>query len=299
MRRRRSNVAAGVLVLCALAAAFGLFGHKNTETINEVKSSDSSSEMREEQTAATDINSQETEKNSPARQETMQNEGAAEQAPKTAELYQVVSVVDGDTIKVNYQGKITSVRLIGVNTPETVDPRKSVECFGQEASNYLKSKLNGQTVTLIADPTQSDRDKYDRLLRYVYLDGKDVGLDIISNGYGYEYTYNLPYEKQGSYLAAQTSAENAGKGLWASGVCDAANVNVDSQSHQTSPAPVPSVNNGANCQIKGNINSKGEKIYHLPGQRFYNKTQIDTSKGERWFCSEQEAVNAGWRAAKV
>src|SRR5262249_56516856 len=51
--------------------------------------------------------------------------------------------------------------------------------------------------------------------------------------------------------------------------------------------------------IKGNVNSKGERIYHMPGQHYYNKTQIDENKGERWFCSEQEAIAAGWRKAKV
>lgn len=52
------------------------------------------------------------------------------------------------------------------------------------------------------------------------------------------------------------------------------------------------------CDIKGNISSSGEKIYHISGGRFYDQTKIDTSKGERWFCSEEEAVNAGWRKSK-
>jgi hypothetical protein len=55
----------------------------------------------------------------------------------------------------------------------------------------------------------------------------------------------------------------------------------------------------AACVIKGNISSSGERIYHVPGQRYYDKTQIDESRGERWFCTEQEAVGAGWRKAKV
>jgi hypothetical protein len=53
------------------------------------------------------------------------------------------------------------------------------------------------------------------------------------------------------------------------------------------------------CMIKGNISFRGERIYHVPGQRYYDKTQIDTSKGERWFCTEQEAVGAGWQKVKV
>lgn len=136
-------------------------------------------------------------------------------------LYDVVSVVDGDTIKIVYQGALTSVRLIGVNTPETVDPRKNVECFGVEASNYLKNLLSGKKITIESDSTQSDRDKYGRLLRYVYLDNVDVNQKIISDGYGYEYTYNIPYNKQEAYKNAQKDAESNERGLWAPSACTA------------------------------------------------------------------------------
>lgn len=213
-----------------------------------------------------------------------------------SEAYKVVSVVDGDTIKVYYQGALTSVRLIGVNTPETVDPRKSVECFGKEASNYLKNKLNGRTVRLVTDSTQTDRDKYNRLLRYVYLGDEDVNLAIIASGYGYEYTYSVPYQKQAEYRAAQKSAESSKKGLWADNACVAQSAAGTTDS---------SVSNGGNtvgiekCDIKGNINSRGERIYHVPGQRYYDRTKINTSAGERWFCSERDAVSAGWRKSKV
>ena len=149
----------------------------------------------------------------------------AEEAPiitvdeQDSELFQVVSVVDGDTIKVNYDGTVTSVRLIGVNTPETVDPRKTVECFGVDASNYLKGRLTGQQVELVADSSQANYDKYNRLLRYVYLGAEDIGLSIIENGYGYEYTYNVPYQKQSVYRSAQQEASNYGRGLWADETC--------------------------------------------------------------------------------
>lgn len=206
-------------------------------------------------------------------------------------LYTVTSVTDGDTIRINYNGTETPVRLIGVNTPETVDPRTTVECFGKEASDFLKSLLGGKSVSIEADPTQSDRDKYDRLLRYVYLDGEDVGHKIISSGYGYEYTYNIPYQKQSEYKTAQSEASSAGKGLWSPSTC--------SGQKTPAPQPTPSSTSTADCKIKGNISSKGEKIYHMPGQKYYDATKIDTSKGERYFCTEQEAVNAGWRKSKV
>ena len=65
------------------------------------------------------------------------------------------------------------------------------------------------------------------------------------------------------------------------------------------PAPAKTTANSGACNIKGNISSKGEKIYHVPGQRYYNITKISLGKGERWFCSEQAALSAGWRKALV
>ncbi|MFH0892470.1 MAG: thermonuclease family protein [Candidatus Falkowbacteria bacterium] len=134
--------------------------------------------------------------------------------------YPVVKVVDGDTIDVNIDGKTERIRFIGLNTPETVDPRKPVECFGKEASIRAGELLSGQEVRLKTDPTQGDRDKYDRLLRYVYLkDGTDIALKLISDGYGYEYAYDLPYKNQDQYNKAEADARENERGLWAPGVC--------------------------------------------------------------------------------
>ena len=149
-----------------------------------------------------------------------EQEGIYNDDQSNTRLYKVTYVIDGDTIKIDYYGVETSVRLIGVNTPETVDPRKAVECFGVEASNYLKVLLGGQYVKLERDYTQSDRDKYDRLLRYVYLNDEDVGYKIISNGYGYEYTYYVPHRKVVLYKIAEKEAANSNKGLWDPSACD-------------------------------------------------------------------------------
>ncbi len=95
----------------------------------------------------------------------------------------VVRVIDGDTIKVEIDGKQESVRLIGVDTPETVHPRKPVERFGKEASEFTKRIAEGQTVKLEPDPGNADRDRYGRLLRYVYLeDGRLLNAEIIRQG---------------------------------------------------------------------------------------------------------------------
>jgi micrococcal nuclease len=141
--------------------------------------------------------------------------------PKSENLYSVDRVVDGDTLVVkDFKGVSYKVRMIGVNTPETVDPRKKVECFGKEASAFSKKMLSDKNVILEQDDSQSDKDKYGRLLRYVYLDGVLVNKMIIENGFGYEYTYNTPYKFQKEFKDAQKRAEINKVGLWADGVCD-------------------------------------------------------------------------------
>lgn len=136
----------------------------------------------------------------------------------------VVKVVDGDTIDVSIAGKTERLRLIGIDTPETVDPRKPVQCFGVAASNKAKELLEGKKVTLEADPGQGERDKYSRLLRYVFLpDGQSFNKLMISEGYAYEYTYETPYKYQAEYKQAQKDAEASKKGLWADAACQGAN----------------------------------------------------------------------------
>ena len=131
----------------------------------------------------------------------------------------IVRIVDGDTVVVNIKGIQEKVRLIGVDTPETVDPRGSVQCFGEEASAFTKSILENQTVRLEADPTQDDRDRYGRLLRYVFLNDTLVNKELISLGYGHEYTYRRPYKYQREFKNAERSARESQKGLWAQSVC--------------------------------------------------------------------------------
>ena len=135
--------------------------------------------------------------------------------------FPVVKVIDGDTITVLMNGKYVTVRLIGLDTPETVDPRKTVQCFGKEASNKAKEMLTGKNVRLEQDPTQDTYDKYGRLLAYVFLpDGTNFEEYMIAEGYGHEYTYRLPYKYQAEFKAAEKSAREQKKGLWADGVCE-------------------------------------------------------------------------------
>ncbi|OGZ18132.1 MAG: hypothetical protein A2494_00450 [Candidatus Lloydbacteria bacterium RIFOXYC12_FULL_46_25] len=133
--------------------------------------------------------------------------------------YEVLRVVDGDTIDIALHGK-TRVRLIGINTPEIVDPRRPVQCFGKEASAKAKELLLGKSITLEFDPSQDKYDKYGRLLAYVHLqDGTFFNEQMIRDGYAYEYTYRLPYKYQEEFKRAEYEAKSAKMGLWADGVC--------------------------------------------------------------------------------
>jgi len=138
-----------------------------------------------------------------------------------SDLYSVTQVVDGDTIKINLNGTVVTLRLIGMDTPETVDPRKPVQCFGKEASNKAKELLSGKKVRIEKDSTQGDLDKYGRMLAYVYReDGLFYNKYMIEQGYAHEYTYNTPYKYQIDFKAAQKSAQDNQRGLWSSNTCN-------------------------------------------------------------------------------
>jgi micrococcal nuclease len=135
--------------------------------------------------------------------------------------YKVDKVVDGDTIKVVIGDVVETVRFIGINTPETVDPRRPVQCFGKEASIRMKELASGKIVRLEYDDSQSYRDTYKRILAYVYLeDGEMLNRKMIAEGYAYEYTYLTPYLYQKEFRQLQNLAKAGGKGLWASDSCN-------------------------------------------------------------------------------
>ncbi len=122
----------------------------------------------------------------------------------------VARVVDGDTIELADGER---VRYIGMDTPETVDPRKPVQCYGHEASAYNKNLVENKQVVLVAD--QVDKDKYGRLLRYVYLtDGTFVNLTLVEQGYARVLTIPPNDSLTSEFIAAAHEARAAGRGLW-------------------------------------------------------------------------------------
>ncbi|MBX4201934.1 thermonuclease family protein [Candidatus Saccharibacteria bacterium] len=130
-------------------------------------------------------------------------------------LYAIDHFVDGDTVAVNMNGTVETVRMIGVDTPETHRPNSPVQCYGPEAAAYTKQLIGNSKVRLQADPLDTNRDRYNRLLRYVYLpDGRMVETELIRNGYGFAYT-QFPFEKSNEFAADQETAKQQSRGLWA------------------------------------------------------------------------------------
>lgn len=131
-------------------------------------------------------------------------------------LYSIVSVVDGDTIKVRVGNKFESVRLLGIDTPEIKDPRKQVQCFGLAASKKMGEMVSGKTVRLEDDKTQGDRDKYQRLLRYVFLtDGTNVNAEMVKQGYAFSYR-QYPTKMLDELNRYERDARENNRGLWGS-----------------------------------------------------------------------------------
>lgn len=184
------------------------------------------------------------------------------------ELFLVTKVVDGDTVTID---KIGTIRLIGINTPETVDPRKPVECFGKEASDRAKELLNGKKVYLEFDESQGKTDKYNRTLAYVFReDGLHFNVEMIKTGYAYEYTYNKPYKYQNQFKQAQKDAQNSQSGLWSANTCSGQLSSVKdepkamvTENKSTAPSNSNTVSNEAkaitpNPQLNTNYDTNGD-----------------------------------------
>jgi len=126
-------------------------------------------------------------------------------------LYKVVEVIDGDTIQVEFNNQIETVRLIGIDAPEIVPTE---ECFGMEASKKTKELLENKEVYLIPDPQSSDKDKYGRFLRYIFLpNGEIINAKLIQEGYAFNYLYEpFQFIKQFDYL--EKLAKENRIGLW-------------------------------------------------------------------------------------
>jgi micrococcal nuclease len=216
-------------------------------------------------------------------------------------LVPVLQVVDGDTIKVNLNGREETVRVLLVDTPETHHPRLGIQPYGPEASTMTHRLLDHKKVTLELAENHS-RDKYGRLLAYLFVGGESVEVDLLEKGLArvaYVFPPNTKYLK--TYRLAEAIAKKEHLGIWKTpGYAEADGFHPEVIKFGSSEKSPKSSNLGyppdskGECgdKIKGNISKRG-KIYHVVNDPFYLKT-----KAERCFSTEQEAVGAGFRSAK-
>ena len=214
------------------------------------------------------------------------------------------SVIDGDTIQIHG----TRIRLYGIDAPESgqtcLVEGNPTRC-GQRAALALADKIANHAVT--CEP--KDRDGYGRVVAICRAAGEDLNGWMVAEGYAVAYRqYSIDYVRQEEQAAASK------RGIWKGEFIfpwdwRRANENHDDQVLPRSFKNAPSIGGSSNssqsnsaasgqCPIKGNIGQSGERIYHVPGGDFYDRTIIDLAKGERWFCSEAEARAAGWRRSR-
>ena len=208
--------------------------------------------------------------------------GAASRVPG-----RVVSAIDGDTITVRLDGAVVTIRLAGIDSPETKDPRVTVQCFGKEAAARTATLVRGAAVSVETDLTQPRPDRYGRLVAFVYLpDGTMLNERLLAEGFATEYAGALPHPYTDRFHAAAVAARRAGRGLWAADTC--AGVTVEPLAAATDPTAAAPCAVG---QVKGNRRSH---IAHAPGQLFYAKTRASVT----CFDTVAAAVRAGFRPAR-
>lgn len=187
-------------------------------------------------------------------------------------------IIDGDTLEV---GPLM-LRIHGIDAPEAgqscATPNGGTWTCGAAASNRLAELIG--SAPLDCDPL--DRDNYGRLVSRCIVDGVDVGARLVAEGLAWAYV-----QYSSDYVSLEAAARAIGTGIWQAPTQTAKEYRDNVWERAVEVAP-----NG--CPIKGNINGK-KKIYHTPWSPNYGVTQINPDKGEAWFCTEAEALEAGWR----
>jgi len=202
----------------------------------------------------------------------------------------VTKVSDWDTIHFEKDWKDYVTRLIWIDSPENTTTRYwYTEKLWDEAQVYLNDLILNKEITIEYDYTQARIDKYWRHLIYIFYKWENINQKMIEQGLAKEYTYNKPYKYQKEFIEEEKKAKELKKWIWSLTEEETKKVINQISTHiQTQ---------NTTCNIKWNINSKWVKIYHYPWCKSYNLTKISLDKWEKYFCSKDEAKNAGWRVA--
>jgi endonuclease YncB( thermonuclease family) len=200
-----------------------------------------------------------------------------------AEITGTASVIDGDTIDIHGQ----RIRLHGIDAPEsrqTCVADGEVWRCGQQAALALFDFIGRSPVVC----QEQGKDRYGRIIGACSVRGEDVEAWMALNGWA------LAYRKYSTdYVGEEKAAQAAHRGLWRGEFVPPWEWR---QGRRLQATAAPEGVSG--CPIKGNISSSGERIYHVSGGQYYDRTKITTAKGEHWFCTEAEAIAAGWRKSK-
>lgn len=200
--------------------------------------------------------------------------------PATASAASSFRVVDGDTVDLDG----VRFRLHGIDAPESgqacASARGRWPC-GQAATDAMEKMTSGKTVKC----ESRGSDGYGRMIGICSVDGVDLNALMVRAGMAWAYRkYSM------DYVAQEDEARAAGLGVWQAETETAWDFRAHRWEASLQQAP------DSKCPIKGNINRKHESIYHVPWSKDYSRTKVNTARGERWFCSEDEALKAGWRA---
>ncbi len=207
---------------------------------------------------------------------------AVQAAVPTGQIAGQAAVIDGDTLEVAG----TRIRLHGIDAPEGSQTclRDAAEWrCGHQASLALIDHIGDRPVIC----TPRDLDRYGRVVAVCTAEGKDLNAWMVSEGWALAYRFYAT-----DYVPDEQAAETAKRGIWQGSFVPPWDWR---RGTRLAAAQKP---RGAACDIKGNISSKGERIYHVPGGMYYDRTRISAGKGERWFCSQAEARSAGWRRSR-
>ena len=200
---------------------------------------------------------------------------------------EITQYTDGDTLRIWDQ----KIRLLGIDAPEfsqsCKDKNGKAYSCGVKSLNYLKKLIGKQQVRCEGNET----DRYDRLLATCYVRDANINKTLVEQGWAVAF---VRYDEV--YLPQEKVAQQRKLGIWQGDFQRPKDYRAEGWK-----AAKASQNKAAaeGCVIKGNINGKGQKIYHTPwGSKNYKRTRINTTYGERWFCDENAAITAGWRAPK-
>ncbi len=235
--------------------------------------------------------------------------------PKQNATGKVVGVADGVTIDVDVAGVIWRVRYLGIEVPVDTSDRVDGKTLEERALDFNRFRVDGRIVELEEGTVDAADASF--LLRYVYADGEMMNAAMVTAGYAVVASSPSDFAHKDSFVAAEEAARLKQRGYWREAASQPAAGGVNSagspgptpvQSFRGGTLPLPQGTRvGVACDysgtsdpvIKGNVDARtGERIYLVPGSFFYSTTEVDTGDGDTWFCTEAQAVAAGWSKAK-